>query len=285
MRFHTCSYQTLAPTHDGRIFGELTLSHTFDNAHNSAAAYIHSCETPDAAHHLVYDGPGMSLTTDPQLVPVNLVRLDGSPALTGHDIVDIATFHDGHGPFEHFVASSRQTILLTGHRDLEPGDILGTASHPLLRVPLETLAPHDTQHKVTTIAESPVILAPPSTTTNAMPDASGDSPTELLHRLDDAQRESFLRLWHMVPSHIRQIDFALDAPGWEPSAINALAATITKYADMFSSSKLDFGACSLRPFKLKVPHGTQPIQSRPYRSNPVLSKQVDAILDFISPPA
>ena len=116
MRFHTCSYQTLAPTHDGRIFGELTLSHTFDNAHNNAAGYVHSCETPDAAHHLVYDGPGMSLTTAPQLVPVNLVRLDGSPVLTGHDIVDIATFHDGRGPFKHFVALSRQTIPLTGHR-------------------------------------------------------------------------------------------------------------------------------------------------------------------------
>ena len=96
---------------------------------------------------------------------------------------------------------------------------------------------------------------------------------------DDAQRESFLCLWNMVPSHIRQVDFALDAPGWEPSAIDALAATPTENADIFSSSKLDYGACSLRQFEIKVPHGTQPIQSRPYRLNPVLSKQVDAILD------
>ena len=65
MRFHTRSYQILAPTYDGRIFGERTLSHTFDNAHNSAAAYIHSCETPDAAHHLIYDVPSMPLTTAP----------------------------------------------------------------------------------------------------------------------------------------------------------------------------------------------------------------------------
>ena len=233
MRFYTRSYQTLAPTHDGRIFGELTLLRTFCNAHNSAAAYIHSCEIPDAVHHLIYDGPGMTLTTAPQLVPVNLVRLHGSPALTGHYMVDIATTHDDQNPFEHFVASGRQTIPLTGLRDLEPGDILGTASHPLLRVPLETLAPHDTQHEVTTIAELTVTVAPPSTATNATPDASGDPPTELLHRLDDAQRESFLRLWNMAPSYIRQIDFALDAPGWEPSAINALAATLTEYADIF----------------------------------------------------
>ena len=72
MRFHTHSYQTLAPTHDDRILGELTLSHTFSNAHKSAAAYVHSCETLDAAHHLVYDGQGMTLTTAPQLVPMNL---------------------------------------------------------------------------------------------------------------------------------------------------------------------------------------------------------------------
>ena len=161
MRFHTRSYQTLALTHDGRIFGELTLSHTFSNAHNSAAAYIHSCETLDAAHHLIYDGQGMTLTTAPQLVPVNLVRLDGSPVLTGHYIVDISTTHDGQGPIEHFVASGRQTIPITGLRGLEPGDILGTASHPLLRVPLEILEPHDTQHEVGTTTEPTVTLAPP----------------------------------------------------------------------------------------------------------------------------
>ena len=127
MRFHTRSCQTLAPTHDGRIFGELTLSHTFSNAHNSATAYIYSCETPDAAHHLIYDGQGMTLTTAPHLVPVNLVRLDGSPALTGHYMADTATTHDDQGPFEHFVASGRQTISFTGLRDLEPEDILDTA--------------------------------------------------------------------------------------------------------------------------------------------------------------
>ena len=82
-----------------------------------------------------------------------------------------------------------------------------------------------------------------------------------------------------VPHHIRQIDFALDAPGWDPGAIDALSATIKKYADIYSSSKLDYGVCSLRPFGIKVPPGTHPIQSRPYRLNPVLSKQVDAILD------
>ena len=127
----------------------------------------------------------MSLTTTPQLVPVNLVRLNGSPALTGHYMMDIATTHNGQDPLGYFVASGQQSIPLTGHRDLEPEDILGAASHPLLRVPFETLPPNGIQHDVTTIAESPVTLAPPSTATNVTPEASDDPPTGLLHRLDD----------------------------------------------------------------------------------------------------
>ena len=82
-----------------------------------------------------------------------------------------------------------------------------------------------------------------------------------------------------MPPHIRRIDFALDAAGWGPTALDALSTTLTTFADVFSSSKLDHGECSLRPFEIKVPPGTQPIQSRPYRLNPVLSKQADAIWD------
>ena len=105
MRFHSCSYQTLAPTSDGRVSDELTLSHTFDDdAYNSATAYIRSHETPNVVHHLVYDGSGMSLNSSPQLVPVDLTRLNRSPALTVHYMVDISTTHDGQNPSEHFVA-------------------------------------------------------------------------------------------------------------------------------------------------------------------------------------
>ena len=81
------------------------------------------------------------------------------------------------------------------------------------------------------------------------------------------------------PLPIRRIDFALDAADWDPTALDALSTTHTTFADVFSSSKLDCGECFLRPFEIKVPPGTQPIQSRPYRLNPVLSKQTDAILN------
>ena len=88
MRFHSRSYQTLSPQPDGRIFGELALSLCDDNL-GSAAAYIRNRESSEAVYHLVYDGLGVSLTDSPQLIPVNLVRLDGSPALTGHYMVDL----------------------------------------------------------------------------------------------------------------------------------------------------------------------------------------------------
>ena len=81
------------------------------------------------------------------------------------------------------------------------------------------------------------------------------------------------------PTHIGRIDFALDAAGWDPTALDALSTTLATFADVFSSCKLDYGECSLGPFEIKVPPGTQPIQSRPYGLDPVLSKQEDTILD------
>ena len=134
MRFPSRSYQTLPPHPDGRTFGELTLSPCEDNL-GSAAAYIRNREASDNAYHLVYDGLGVSLTDSPQHIPVNLVRLDGFPALTGHYMVDLLPVNDDSYPLERFVSSGRQLIPLTGYQDLEPGDILGTASSPLLRVP------------------------------------------------------------------------------------------------------------------------------------------------------
>ena len=195
MRFHSRSYQTLSPQPDSRIFGELTLSLCDDNL-VSAAAYIHDRESSDAVYHLVYDGLGVSLTDSPKLIPVNLVRLDGSPALTGHYMVDLLPAHDDSNPSERFVSSGRQFIPLTGYQYLEPGDVLGTASSPLLRVPLKALTPHNVPADVSAIAESPTTpasqTAPSLTTALDSPDES--PPPELLHLLDHNQRESFLRL-------------------------------------------------------------------------------------------
>ena len=259
MRFHSRSYQTLSPQLDGRVFGGLTLSLCDDNL-GSAAAYIRNHEVSDAAYHLVYDGLGVSLTDSRQLIPVNLVRHDRSPALTGHYMVNLLPVHDDSNPSEHFDSSGRQSIPLTGYQELKPGHVLGTASSPLLRVPLEALTLHDALADVSALAESPATPASqtalPHSTTLDPPD---EPLPELLHRLDRSQRESFLRLWNTVPPHICRIDFALDAAGCDPTALDALSTTLTTYADVFSSSKLDYGECFLRPFEVEVPPGTQPI--------------------------
>ena len=169
---------------------------------------------------------------------------------------------------------------MTGYQELEPGDVLGPASSPLFRVPLGALTLHDVTTDVSALAEAPI--APASQTAlphSTTPDFPDEPPPELLHRLDHSQRESFFHFWNTAPPHIRRIDFTRDAAGWDPPAIGALSTTLTPYADVFASSTLDYGECSLRSFEIKVPPGTQPIQSRPYRLNPDLSKQVDAILD------
>ena len=189
MRFPSRSDQTLPPHPDGRTFGELTLSPCEDNL-GSAAAYIRNREASDNAYHLVYDGLGVSLTDSSQLVPVNLVHLDGSPALTGHYMVDLLPVNDDSYPLGRLVSSGRQLIPLMGYQDLEPGDILSTASSPLLRVSLEALSLHDTLTDVSTLAESPT---PPPPQPVSPPNITSDSPDEpppyLLYRLDHSQRE------------------------------------------------------------------------------------------------
>ena len=40
---------------------------------------------------------------------------------------------------EHFVASGRHTLPLTGVANLEPGDLVGVSHAPFLRVPLKGL--------------------------------------------------------------------------------------------------------------------------------------------------
>ena len=172
IRFHSRSYQTLSPQPDGRIFGELTLSLCDDNF-SSAAAYIHNHEASNVAYHLVYDGLGVSLTDSLQLIPANLVRLDGSPALTGHYMVDLLPVHDDSNSPERFVSSGRQLIPSTGYQDLEPGDVLGTASSPLLRVPLEALTLHDVLADASALAEVSMTLA---SQTASPPNTTFDSP-------------------------------------------------------------------------------------------------------------
>ncbi|CAB1104650.1 unnamed protein product [Ectocarpus sp. CCAP 1310/34] len=111
------------------------------------------------------------------------------------------------------------------------------------------------------------------------PDAQYTSRWRGLNLLGNALQRSFSRVWDKLPCHLREISFNLHGPGWTPEVITQLGDVLCEYHDVFSSSPTDFGSCSLFPFKLTVPPGSAPVTSRPYRVNPPVAKQVDAILD------
>ena len=101
------------------VFGELELVH-----HTPAgmSAYAIDAVASDGGFHPRYEGAvGVSLSNEPQLLAVNLVHSNASPALTGHYLVDMMPQSDLPSLDEHFVASGQQVLPLVGVVDLEPG--------------------------------------------------------------------------------------------------------------------------------------------------------------------
>ena len=125
MRFNTRSYRALPPRpHHNQGFGELTLSH---RATTGVSAYAIDPIAADGGFHLFYDvAVGVTLSDEAQLLEVNLVRSSGSPALTGHYLVDMLPQPGILSMQEHFVVSGRQVLPLTGVADVEPGDLVGS---------------------------------------------------------------------------------------------------------------------------------------------------------------
>ena len=103
MRFNTRLYRALPPRPlDNRVLGELTLSH---HATIGVPAYAVDPAASNSAFHLRYDGTtGVTLSEEPQLVMVNLVRSNGFPALTGHCFVDILPQPDFLSGQKHIIA-------------------------------------------------------------------------------------------------------------------------------------------------------------------------------------
>ena len=125
--------------------------------------------------------------------PVNLVCSNGSPALTGHYLVDILPQPDIFSAQKHFVASGRQVLPLIGVADLESGDLVGAADAPLLRIllgalqhPIHAVGPHPGQ-------SSDRLVSAVASSTDAQgiaPAVPPPSPT-LMERLNPAQRSAF----------------------------------------------------------------------------------------------
>ena len=109
MRFSTHSYRSRAPRPlDNRVLGELTLSH---HATAGVAAYAVDPTLSNGDFHLRFDGTtGVTLSDEPQLLAVILVRSTGSPVLTRHYVVNILPQPDNCSGQKHFVVSGRQVL-------------------------------------------------------------------------------------------------------------------------------------------------------------------------------
>ena len=51
-----------------------------------------------------------------------------------------------------------------------------------------------------------------------------------------------------------------------------LGDVLHEFSDVFSTSKTEFGSCSLIPLKITVPPDNAHVTSRPYRMNPILAE-------------
>ena len=180
---------------------------------------------PAGGYHLRYAGDrGVSLSRDHQLVRVALVRKNGSSALAGRHLVDMLRGSANFSVDEHLVENGLQQIPLAGTAALEPGDLIGTSSCPLLRVPAASALHRDdsastryldTPDEPYMVVPGPVaspsagISAPPTCSdpfvhlVNETPLRGGPGPTRipsanrepqpsLLERLDPGQRINFL---------------------------------------------------------------------------------------------
>ena len=109
MRFNNRTYRVLPPRpSDHRIFGELELSH---HAPAGVQAYAVNPVASSGGFHLCYDGAvGVTLSDKPKSLAVNLVRSNGSQALTWHYPVDMLPQSDLSSEEEHFVASGRHVV-------------------------------------------------------------------------------------------------------------------------------------------------------------------------------
>ena len=141
MRFNDRSYRNLSSQRSSdAAMGKLTLDH---HQNEGATAFVHDVAAVADSYQLRYAGQWpIQLRPEHQLVQVELVRRDGSPALVGHYLVDMLPQTSMFSSEEHFVSNGCQRVPLAGVSFLQPGDVLGMAPAPLLRVPLSAI-PHE----------------------------------------------------------------------------------------------------------------------------------------------
>ena len=242
MRFNTRSYSVLPPRpQDKRVFVKVTLSR---HATTGVSTYVIDPTAMDGVFHLLYDGTaGVTLFDKPQLLEVNFARSNGSPALTGQYLLGMLP-HPGILPMqEHFVASGRQVLPLTGVADLEPGDLVGVAHAPLLRVSLDALQhdihaaePHPGQ-----LADCQASAVTSSLDTGEAASAATSPSPALLERLNPDQRSSFLRVRARLRPHFGRLRLTYMTLNGPPRPSSNWVVCSANFP-MFSTSTTDFGS-------------------------------------------
>ena len=211
MRLNTRFYRSFPPRpSDQRFCGELTLSH---HAPTGASVSVPDPLACGGGFHLLYDGADrVNLSAEPQLLPVNLARSNGRPALTGHYLVEMLPPQpDVLLAEERFAASGRQILPISGATDLEPGDLLGVAHATLMRAPIAVFLGTNNASAFSPPRNAPevAVISEPSL---AAATATASPLSALLECLTPEQRVSFLRVWHRRPRHLRDISFDLHSP-------------------------------------------------------------------------
>ena len=161
---------------------------------------------------------------------------------------------------------------------LEPGDNVGVAHVPLMRVPLDVLQ-HDS--RAPGLSPGPPAATPISAVRYGFTYRNCGSCGLALAcpaRAFDSGTARFVLVWEQLSLHLRVVAFDLRGLDWTPLAIEQLGSS-RRFADVFSNSKIDFGSCSLMTFEISFPEGSAPVISRPHRIKPNLAKGVDATLN------
>ena len=135
----------------------------------------------DGGFNLRYDSAvSIAYSDDPQLLVVNVVRSNASPAPTAHSVVEIMPQPNLQSVEAHFVTSERQVVPSLALPIFEPGDILGVAYAP----------PSSPRPPTNIIQVSGVSNLPPAAAA-----AAASSLPALLECLISDQRTSLLRDW------------------------------------------------------------------------------------------
>ena len=130
MRFEQCTYTTLPRLPSRPLLGELSTATPYKD---DLSSFARDNRPSHDTTHLEFTGVhevAYSATTS--LVPVTLVRFSGLPAPTGHYLVDMLPRDGLSSETELFVANGYQNIPLFEFTDLEPGDLMGTSSSPVI---------------------------------------------------------------------------------------------------------------------------------------------------------